>query len=50
MHCDDKNVEATSALPIVDNSVQFYRKRVAEIREFFEVPQDKCLDGSFDAP
>ena len=50
VHCDEKNVEATSALPIVDKSVQFYRKCVAEIREFVELPQDKCLDGSFGAP
>ena len=50
VHCDEKNVEAASALPIVDNSVQFYRKCVAEIREFFELPQDKCLDGSFGSP
>ena len=50
VHCDEKNVEATSALPIVDNSVQFYRKCVAEIRGFFELLQDKCLDGSFGAP
>ena len=38
------------ALPIVDNSVQFYRKCVTEIREFFELPQDKRLDGSFGPP
>ena len=50
VHCDGKNVEAASALPIVDNSVQFYRKCVAEIWEFFELPQDKCLDGSFGTP
>lgn len=40
----------TKSSPIVDNSVQFYRKCVAEIREFFELPQGKCLDGSFGAP
>lgn len=50
VRCDEKNIEATSALRIVDNSVQFHRKCVAEIKEFFELPQDKCLDGSFGAP
>lgn len=51
MHCDENNVEAASTLPIVDNSVQFYPRCVAEIREFFEPPQDMCfLNGSFGAP
>ena len=37
-------------LPFVDNAVQFYRKCVHDIREFFELPHDKCFDGSFGAP
>ena len=47
VHCDEKNVEASSVLPFVDNAVQFYRKCVHDIREFFELPHDKCFDGSF---
>ena len=50
VHCDEKNVEACSVLPFVDNAVQFYRKCVHVIRKFFELPHDKCLDGSFGAP
>ena len=50
VHCDEKNVEAASVLPFVDNAVQFYRKCVHDIREFFELPHDKCFDGSFGAP
>ena len=30
-HCDEKNVEAASALPFVENAVQFYRKCVHDI-------------------
>ena len=44
VHCDEKNVEAASVLPFVDNAVQFYRKCVHDIRGFFELPQDKCSD------
>ena len=43
-------MEAASVLPFVDNAVQFYRKCVHDIREFFELPHDKCFDGSFGAP
>ena len=50
VHCDEKNVEAISVLSFVDNAVQFYRKCVHDIREFFELPYDKCFDGSFGAP
>ena len=49
VHCDEKNVEAASVLPFVDNTVQFYRKCVHEIWEFFELPHDKCFGGSFGA-
>ena len=35
VHCDEKNVEAPSVLPFVDNAVQFYRICVNDIREFF---------------
>ena len=38
VHCDEKNLEAASVLPFVDNAVQFYRKCVHDIREFFELP------------
>ena len=30
--------------------MQFYCKCVHDIREFFELPHDKCFDGSFGAP
>ena len=30
--------------------IQFYSKCVSDMREFFELPHDKCLDGSFGAP
>ena len=50
VHCDEKNVEAASVLPFVDNAVQFYRKCVHDIREFFELPHDKGYDGSFGSP
>ena len=43
-------MDAASVLPFVDNAVQFYRKCVHDIRELFELPHDKCLDGSFGAP
>ena len=43
-------MEAASVLPFVDKAVQFYRKCVHDIREFFELPHDKCFDGSFGAP
>ena len=49
VHCDEKNVEAASVLPFVDNAMQFYRKCVNDIREFFELPHDKYFDGSFGA-
>ena len=50
VHCDEKNAEAAIVLPFVDNAVQFHRKCVHDIREFFELPHDKCFDGSFGAP
>jgi len=34
----------------MDTSRQFYSKCVSDISEFFELPHDKCLDGSFSAP
>ena len=30
--------------------MQFYHKCVHDISEFFELPHDKCFDGSFGAP
>ena len=38
VHCDEKNMEAASVLPFVDNAVLFYRKCVHDIREFFFFP------------
>ena len=43
-------MDAASILPFVDDTVQFYCKCVHDIRELFELPHDKCLDGSFGAP
>ena len=43
-------MEAVSVLSFVDNAVQFYRKCVHDIREFFALPHDKCFDGSFPGP
>ena len=50
VHCDEKNVEAASVLPFVDNAVQFYRKCVHDIREFFELwafgaPSKETIDS-----
>ena len=50
VHCEEKNVEAASSLPFVDNAVTFYRKCVSDPRLFFKLPHDKCLDGSLGAP
>ena len=52
VHGDEKNLEADSVLPFVDNAVQFYRKCVHDIMEFFELPLGKCFDRSlsFGAP
>ena len=50
VHSNNKHIAASDALQAVENSLHFYRKCQADVRELFELGPNKSLDGSLGSP